>query len=64
MSVLKVVYLGVLVFLISNFYTNQNSQGRKLSAKKILSSGNSALVTVNNIYVVHSYLHKLEEEKN
>ena len=55
MSVLKVVYLGVLVFLISNFYTNQNSQGRKLSAKKILSSGNSALVTVNNIYVVHSY---------
>ena len=43
-SVLKVVYVVVLVFLISNFFTNKNSQGRKLSAKKIPSSGNSALV--------------------
>ena len=31
-SVLKVVYLVVLVFSISNFYTNKNSQGTKLSA--------------------------------
>ena len=33
----------VLVFLISNFFTNKISQGRKLSAKKIPSSSNSAL---------------------
>ena len=48
-SVLKVVYLVVFVFLIFNYFTNKNSQGRKLSAKKIEckkipSSGNSALV--------------------
>ena len=42
----------VLVFLISNFFTN--SQGRKLSAKKILSSGNSALICIkpSNVYTV------------
>ena len=33
-SVLKVVYFVVLIFSISNFFTNKNSQGRKLSAKK------------------------------
>ena len=33
----------VLVFSIPNFFTNKNSQGRKLSAKKIHSSDNSAL---------------------
>ena len=43
-SVLKVVHLVVLVFLISNFFTNKNSKGRKLSAKRIPSSGNSALL--------------------
>jgi hypothetical protein len=43
-SVLKVVYLMVLVFWISNFFTSKNSQGRKLSAKKIHSTGNSALI--------------------
>ena len=32
-SVLKVVYYVVLVFLKSNSFTNKNSQGRKLSAK-------------------------------
>ena len=43
-SVLKVVYFVVLIFSISNFFTNKNSQGRKLSAKKkIPSSGNSGL---------------------
>ena len=42
-SVLNVVYWVVLFFLISNFFINKNSQGRKLSAKKIPSSGNSAL---------------------
>ena len=41
-SVLRFVYLVVLVFWISNFFTNKNSQGRKLSAGKIPSSGNSA----------------------
>jgi hypothetical protein len=35
-SVLKVVYLVVLVFSISNFFANKNSQGRKLSSKKYL----------------------------
>ena len=34
-SVLKVVYWVVLFFSISNFFINKNSQGRKLSAKKI-----------------------------
>ena len=33
-SVLKVVYWVVLVFSISNFFINKNSQRRKLSAKK------------------------------
>jgi hypothetical protein len=33
----------VLGFLISNFFINKNSQGRKLSAKKIPTCGNSAL---------------------
>ena len=34
----------VLVFLISNFFNNENSQGRKLSSKKkIPTCGNSAL---------------------
>ena len=33
LSVLKVVYWVVLVFSISNFFINKNSQGRKLSAK-------------------------------
>ena len=42
-SVLKVVYWVVLVFWISNFFINKNSQGRKLSAKKIPTCGNSAL---------------------
>ena len=42
-SVLKVIYLVVLVFSISNFFINQNSQGRKLSPKKVPFSGNSAL---------------------
>ena len=41
-SVLKVIYLVVLVFSISNFFINKNSRGRKLNAKKIPSSGNSA----------------------
>ena len=45
-SVLKVVYLVVLIFSISNFFNNKNSQGRKLSVKKIPSIGNSALVTL------------------
>ena len=43
-SVLKVIYLVVLVFSISNFFINKNTQGRKLSAKKIPSSGNTALL--------------------
>ena len=42
-SVLKVVCLVVLVFSISNFFINQNSQGRKLSPKKVPFSSNSAL---------------------
>ena len=33
-SVLKVVFFMVLVFSISNFFINEKSQGRKLSAKK------------------------------
>ena len=33
-SVLKVVYLVVLVFSIFNFFINKNSKGRKLSVKK------------------------------
>ena len=36
-----------LVFLISNFFINKNSQGRKLSAKKIPTFGNSALGNVH-----------------
>ena len=32
------------VFSISNFFINKNSPGRKLSAEKIPSCGNSALV--------------------
>ena len=42
-SVFKVVNQVVLVFSISNFFINKNSQGRKLSAKKIPSCDNSAL---------------------
>ena len=37
----------VLVLSISNFFTSKNSQGRKLSVKKIPSSGNSALGNKN-----------------
>ena len=44
-SVLKVVNQVVLVFSISNFFTNKNYQGRKLSGKKIPSSGISALAS-------------------
>ena len=44
-SVLKVVKFVVLVSSISNFFTNKNSQRRKLSAKKIPSFGNSALTS-------------------
>ena len=33
----------VLVFSISDFFSNENSQGRKLSAEIIPSSSNSAL---------------------
>ena len=47
-SVLKVVYLLVLVFSISNFFINKNSQGRKLSEKKIPTFGNSALTLSNS----------------
>ena len=36
----------VLFFSISSFFINKNSQGRKLSAKKIPSSGNSALMQI------------------
>ena len=32
-TVLKIAYWVVLVFPISNFFNNKNSQGRKLSAK-------------------------------
>ena len=49
-SVLKIVYFVVLVFSISNFFTNKNSQGRKLNAKQIPSSGNSALVAWVNAH--------------
>ena len=41
-SVIKVVYWVVLVFSISNFFNNKNSQGRKLSEKNP-SFSNSAL---------------------
>ena len=51
-SALKAVYLVVLVFLISNFFTNKNSHGRKLSAKKIPSRGNSDLAHFDIILVV------------
>jgi hypothetical protein len=44
LSVIKVVYWVFLVFWISNFFIDKNSQGRKLSAKKIPICGNSALV--------------------
>ena len=47
--VLKVVYLVVLVFSISNCFINKNSQGRKLSAKKISSCGNSALQKILSV---------------
>ena len=46
-SVLKVVCQVVLGFFnLSNLFINKNSQGRKLSAKKIPACGYSALVNV------------------
>ena len=44
--VLKVVFQVVLVFSVSNFFVNKNSQGSKLSGKKIPSSCKSALGAV------------------
>jgi hypothetical protein len=44
-SVFKIVHQVVLVFWISNFFINKNSQGRKIEFKKkyLRNSGNSAL---------------------
>ena len=47
-SVLKVICWVVLIFSISNFSINKNSQGRKLSSKKIPTFGNSALEYVDS----------------
>ena len=47
-SVLKVVYVLVLVFSISNFFIIKNSQGRKfVREKKVLTTANLALFDRN-----------------
>ena len=53
----------VLVFSISNFFINKNSHGRKLSLKKVPSSGNSALDRMNDSSTKKD-LRKYKKDKN